>query len=228
MFKIVSVAGLGRRGVASGRFALAVFDVDGTIVDVESSWRYLHERLGTWSVGRVYAQRFHRGEITYEEWAELDASLWRGIPVERLRRLIQEIRYVRGARETIRALREAGVKVALLSAGLTLITERIQREIGVDYAVANELLVEDGVLTGEVRVRVAYGGKTDVLREILRHFKVDAKQCVVVGDDETLIPTFKLAGLAIAFNPRTAEVAKNAHITIKEKDLSRVLSHILG
>mgnify|MGYP000170859600 CR=1 FL=1 len=206
---------------------LVVFDVDGTLLDVDSSWRYLHERLGTWHLGRVYAERFFRGEISYEEWARLDASLWKGLPIQRLRGLIEEIPYVDGALETLRTLKRAGCRVALLSAGLTLATDRICRDTPVDYAVANEVLARNGVVSGEVRVNVRYSEKGKVLREILKRFGVKPSQCAVVGDDETLIPAFKIAGLAIAFNPKTEKVSKNAHITIKTKNLSKTIPHLL-
>jgi len=40
------------------KLRLVVFDVDGTLVKVESSWQHLHEQLGTWDRGRKYAERF--------------------------------------------------------------------------------------------------------------------------------------------------------------------------
>ncbi|HDM26943.1 MAG TPA: HAD family hydrolase, partial [Candidatus Bathyarchaeota archaeon] len=127
----------------------------------------------------------------------------------------------------IKTLKRAGCRIALLSAGVTLATDRICKDAPIDYAVANEILTKNGIISGEVKVNVGYSEKGKILTEMLRKFKVKPSQCAVVGDDETLIPAFKIAGLAIAFNPKTEKVSKNAHITIKTKNLSKTIPHLL-
>jgi len=42
------------------KLRLVVFDVDGTLIKVESSWQHLHEQLGTWDRGRKYAEQFFK------------------------------------------------------------------------------------------------------------------------------------------------------------------------
>jgi phosphoserine phosphatase len=210
------------------KLKLVVFDVDGTLVKVYSSWQHLHEALGTWDRGRRYAEQFFKGAISYEEWARLDASLWRGYPLDKVQRIVGLIPYTEGAREAIDALRNAGFKVVLLSAGLSLITDRIERDIGVDYSLANELIVNKGLLTGGVKVNVPFNGKVEVLHSLLGRFGVSMEECAAVGDDETLIPLFKIVGLGIAFNPRSAKVEKSASVVVKGEDLRMVLPHLLA
>ncbi|MDH5267909.1 MAG: HAD-IB family phosphatase, partial [Candidatus Bathyarchaeota archaeon] len=96
------------------KLKLVVLDVDGTLIRTYSSWQHLHENLGTWEKGRRYAEQFHRGNITYEEWARLDASLWKDLPLQQVQQIIDNIPYVEGAREVITTLRKAGFKVVLL------------------------------------------------------------------------------------------------------------------
>ena len=56
------------------RFRLAVFDVDGTLTRIESCWQFIHERLDTWEKGgKVNAQLYFSGKISYDDWARLDA-----------------------------------------------------------------------------------------------------------------------------------------------------------
>jgi len=208
------------------RLRLIIFDVDGTLIPVRSSWQYLHKKLGTWNRGRKYAQLFFEGRISYEDWARLDASLWRGIPIARVRQIVRRIPYVRGAPSTIRVLKERGYRIVLLSAGLSVITDRISRELGVDGAIANELLVRDGVLTGEVNVQVSFHNKDQALQRLLPRFGVDVKECAAVGDDETMIPLFRRVGLAIAFNPQSPIVERNAHVTVRSENLQDILPHL--
>jgi len=209
------------------RFKLVVFDVDGTLMK-SFSWQYLHEALGTWNGGKKYFEQFFHGEITYEEWACLDAALWRGQPLEKILQIVNGMPYSDGAREVLTSLRGKGFKVVLLSAGLTLVTERIRNEIGVDAALANELIVKNGFLTGEVKVNVSFNNKDEALNSILKKFNAEMKDCIAVGDDETLISLFEKVGLAIAFNPSSENVKKHADIVVKSNDLNDILPHILN
>jgi len=209
------------------RFKLVVFDVDGTLIK-SFSWQCVHEALGTWSRGKKYFEQFFSGDITYEEWARLDAALWRGQPLEKIQRIVDSMPYTEGAREVLTTLRRKGFKVVLLSAGLSLVTEKIHKEIGVDAALANELIVKNGFLTGEVKVNVSFSNKDEALHSILKKFNAEMSDCIAIGDDETLIPLFEKVRLAIAFNPRSENVEKHADIVVKSDDLHDVLPHILN
>ncbi|MFQ6080382.1 MAG: HAD family hydrolase [Candidatus Bathyarchaeia archaeon] len=209
------------------KLRLVVFDVDGTLIRVKSSWQHLHEQLGTWDKGRKYAKQFFQGNITYEDWARLDASLWRGLPLERVQRIVNDIPYTDGARDAITTLKRRGLVVVLLSAGLSIVTDRIRGEIGVDDSLANELVVKDGFLTGEVKVNVSFRNKDEALHRILKKFDVTPDECAAVGDDETLVPLFERVGLGIAFNPRKKVVEKHADVVVKGNDLRQVLPHLL-
>lgn len=211
------------------RLKLAVFDVDGTLTEVESCWRFIHERLGTWlNGGERNAELFFRGEISYDEWARLDVSLWKGTPLSKIRKIVSEIPYRNGVSEVFQFLRGRGVKIVLLSAGLSLIAEQIAKEIGVDDYVANELEVSEGKLTGEVKIRVSIKNKGEVLEKLLEKFGVKPNECVAVGDDPTMIPVFQKVGLSIAFNPQNREVEKWAKITVKGKTLKAILPLIIS
>lgn len=207
---------------------LVVFDVDGTLTKVASSWQFLHEKLGTWDKGRRYAEQFFRGAITYEDWARLDASLWTGLKLETVQKIVDDMPYTDGAREVITTLRSGGLKVVLISAGLSLVTERIEREIGVDDSLANDLKVENGFLTGHVEVNVSVHNKDAVLCRMLEKFDLRMDECAAVGDDETLIPLFEKVGFSIAFNPRSWVVEERADIVVKGGDLREVLPYLLG
>ena len=73
---------------------LVVFDLDGTLTPVDSLWRYLHDAFGTWERGRIAAQRYRKGEISYTEWAEADARCWTGISIDDLSEVLEKIHYL--------------------------------------------------------------------------------------------------------------------------------------
>jgi phosphoserine phosphatase len=202
---------------------LVAFDLDGTLTCVDSIWRYLHEALGTWDRASVYAQRYERGEIDYGEWARLDTALWKGIPIRRLQELVNRIPYVDHAKEVVEILRGEGIKVGVISAGLTILTDRAARELGLDFAWANILKVQGGRLTGEIDVLVTFDGKGSILRSIRKAYGFRASECAAVGDDETDISLFQEAGIRIAFNPKSPRLEALAHATIRGSDLMEVL-----
>jgi len=210
-----------------GKLRLTVFDVDGTLIKVDSIWRFLHEKLGTWTKGKQNAELFFQGRITYEEWAQLDASLWKNQPLRKVQQIVNEIPYVDGAPEAIKTLKKCDVKVVLLSAGLSLLGERIDKELNIDHSLSNELIARNNLLTGEVKVNVSLNNKDKVLNHILQRFNVKPAECCAVGDDESLIPLFKKVALGIAFNPCSEEVENNADVVVKSKDLRDILPHIL-
>jgi phosphoserine phosphatase len=205
---------------------LVVFDIDGTILQ-SFSWQYIHQRLGTWNVAEGYADLFFRKKITYGEWAKLDVALWKGQSLARIREIIKEMPYTEGAKETLATLEAKAIKIYLLSAGLSQVAERIQEETETNGYVANALVVRNGLLTGEVDVNVSFYDKDKLLPHILQEFNVSLDECAAVGDDLTLIPLFKKVALAIAFNPVDEVVSRNAHVTIKKKDLRNILPYVV-
>ncbi len=135
--------------------------------------------------------------------------------------------YTKGAKETLTVLKKQNIKIYLLSAGLTQVAERIQKETGIDGYVANTLIAKDGYLTGRVEVNVSFHSKDEHLPQILKTFDLTPQRCAAVGDDPTLIPLFKKVALAIAFNPTNKNVEKHADITIRSTDLRTVLPYVL-
>jgi phosphoserine phosphatase len=206
---------------------LVVFDVDGTLTSHSSIWWRLHEHFGTEIEGRQFYNQYFAGEITYSEWADLDASLWKGQSVEDVKSVVQATELVPGAKETVARLKEAGIKVAILSGGLDILAEDVARRIGVEYVLTNRLLHSEGKLTGAVETRVGWGEKVQEIRRVCSHFNVSLKETAFVGDGRNDLSVFDTVGLSIAFRPEDDEVAKAAMETVHEDDLTKVLSFIL-
>jgi len=200
-----------------------VFDVDGVLTSIDSIWRFIHERLGSLEAARENARRYYSGEISYEEWARLDTQLWRGVSAEEIASIVESVPIRRGAREAIAELKRMGLVTAAISAGLDVITERVRRELGLDHAFSNRLVVRGGVVTGEVVVDVRADNKGEVLERFCELAGVEPGECAVVGDGEVDVPMFKLAGLSVAFNPRSPEVADSADVAIFSEDLRAVV-----
>jgi phosphoserine phosphatase len=204
---------------------MVVFDLDGTLTQVDSLWRYLHEALGTWERGQISAQRYLNGEISYKMWAEADAQCWAGASLPKVNRLLDGIPYREGAKDVFDELRRRGVKVVILSAGLSLFAEKAAKELGADLAVANQLRTEDGRLTGGIEVKVAVNNKGEMVREIASNFKIRLRDVALVGDRafDLAIPEC----LKIAFMPKDDGARSEAHYVVESTDLRAILQYLM-
>ena len=206
-------------------FKAAIFDLDGTLTDTRSVWQHLHEKFGTWDVGRRTADMYHDGKIGYEEWARLDASCWKSIPLAEVLSALGEIRYTTGASQLVEQLRVHGLRTGIVSAGLSVLVDKAKIDLGVDLAMSNELKVNEGILTGEVVVRVGTSNKPEVIEEAAWLLGAEMGETVVVGDNASDIPGS--AGLRIAFRPLTLHAGSIADVVIDDDDVRAVADHIL-
>jgi phosphoserine phosphatase len=178
------------------------FDCDGTLTEVKSSWQYLHERLGLWDENADEYQRlFREGRIDYHEFCRRDAKLWKGLPESRILGIMEEIEYRQGVREAMATLSTAGILTVILSTGLASLVDRAKRDLGMTYAVANELIMEGGVVTGGVRINVDHDRKDLWVRKILKRFGLERDEAAAVGDGEGDLGMFEEVGLTIGCHP---------------------------
>jgi phosphoserine phosphatase len=199
---------------------LAVLDVDGTLKQAESPYQYIHRHLGLEHEADQNRALALAGQISYGEWLRKDVALWAGQPVERLRGLLAQNPYVAGAPELLRALKEAGVVVALVSAGFTLNTDPIMAEFDLDYALANELdVTEDGYLTGMAVNHVPEGGKAAFVRELSARLNIQQSEILAAGDTRGDLELFAWAGVRVAVAPHSDALRAEAHV-IFERDLA--------
>ena len=208
-------------------FKLVVFDLDGTLTTEKSIWEYIHRVLGTWEDHAEEFQRlFLEGRISYEEFCERDAKVWKGMRVEDLKRITDSVPYHEGAVQLQAFLKTKGLKLAAISSGLSILAERIRNDFGLDFFVANELLVEGGVLTGEVRINVTHDGKGLWVREAMRRFGVDDHEIIAIGDSRGDLQMFALSGFRIAFNSSSPELDKAADLVVKTGNMADIIPRL--
>jgi len=181
---------------------IVFLDCDGTLTPIKSSWEYLHRRLGLWDNNAdAYQRLFRSGAIDYYEFCKRDALLWRGLSLEQVLAIIKEIPFQNGAEVLVGALRRMGVVTAIISTGLSFLVYRIKEVLGVHVAIANELRVENGCLTGSIEIHVEYNKKGEVVNNILSLYGFTKEEACAIGDGEGDEEMFKACGLSIGFRP---------------------------
>ena len=205
---------------------LAIFDLDGTLKQVRDPYVYLHKRLGTWQAAQAFTDKGLTGKLGYEDWLRLDASLWRGVERTAMESIFRQNPYLPGARETVAALKRAGVRVAVVSTGLRIHADQVQSDLGMDSIVANEILFEDGRATGEALAHVPEGGKGPVVSQLQAEFGVTADECLAVGDGSSDIDMFGRVRIGVAVNPSSEQVAAASSLVFEEPDLNPLLAEL--
>ena len=209
----------------NSKIRLVVFDLDGTLTPVDSLWRYLHHELGTWEQGKIAAQKYRRGEISYKEWAQTDAKCWAGTPLSRITSTLERIPYREGVQEVFRSLRERGFKIAIISAGLSIFVDKVAKELGADVALSNVLEEDDGRLTGRINVRVSVNEKRMLVEEVASQLGVELSHVALIGDrafDLSPSECFK-----IAYKPKDDATRREANVVVADNDLSRILHYLV-
>lgn len=203
--------------------------MDGVLIDVLSSWRYIHKRFGTSNRQSVTA--YLNGEIDYAEFMRRDVALWKenGKPVtqETISKILFELPIITGAKECFLFLKKHRIKTAIVSAGLDILADKIAKDLGVDYVFANSVRTDsDGRLTGEGILRVELIHKDKNIKALLRKLSLPVEECAAVGNSCFDIPMFEACGIGIAFNPEDDCVKASADVVIEGKDLRKLIPAI--
>lgn len=208
---------------------LVVFDMDGVLADTESSWVYVHRHFQVNNDHSLNA--YLNGEIDDLEFIRRDIALWMAkepaITEKRIDEILSGVPTIPGAKEAVSALRKRGVRTAIVSAGIDLLSRRIARELGIELELANGLSTDgDGRLSGEGVLRVKLMDKGDAVVEAARALGADLAETVAVGNSRHDVSMFVRSGKGIAFHPMDDFVRENADAVVEKKDLSLILEHI--
>jgi phosphoserine phosphatase len=169
-------------------------------------------------------ERAMRGEIEFEPALRERVALLKGMPVDVVDEVLKKrITATPGGRELVMTMRAHGAWTCLISGGFTLFTSAVAAMIGFQENRANELLVADGKLTGEVREPIlGRAVKLATLVELRESFDLDEIDTLVTGDGANDLGMIEAAGLGVAYHAKPA-VAAAAAARIDHGDLTALL-----
>jgi len=132
---------------------LVCFDMDSTLIEAE----VIDELARAAGVGEQVAEiteRAMQGELDFIQSFEQRVALLKGLSGDVLQGIAEQLPVTEGAERLIRNLKALGYKTAILSGGFNYFGRYLQDKLGIDYVYANELEMEDGVVTGIKRCAV--------------------------------------------------------------------------
>ncbi|HBT83388.1 MAG: phosphoserine phosphatase SerB [Desulfuromonadales bacterium GWD2_61_12] len=205
---------------------LVVMDMDSTLIRIE----VIDELARIAGVGEqvaVITERAMNGELDFQAALRERVALLQGLSAAALEEVYRNIPFTPGAKTLVRILKRLGFRTAVISGGFTFFTERLQAELGLDYAFANELEIVGGAVSGRVCGAIVDGArKADLLEEIATREGITLDQVIAIGDGANDLPMLGKAGLGIAFNAK-ARVREQADYHINQQNLDSIL-YLLG
>jgi phosphoserine phosphatase len=201
---------------------LIIFDVEGVLYDAEYL-PILAEKLGKENEIWEITKKGIQGEINWEQGLKTRIDALKGLDYDTCQSIADDLPIMTGAKEACRVLKAAGWKLMAVSGGFTIMTNRLQKELGLDYVFANELLFKNGKLDG-VKISVD-SNKAKSAKIKIAEWKEDKENITCVVDGANDIKLFDVCELGIAF--RAQDLVKDlATTTLEEKDLSKIIDII--
>jgi len=201
---------------------LAIFDVEGVLYD-EEFLPLLAEKLNKedeiWEITKQGIQ----GKINWEDGLRTRVKALAGLDEKICQEVANSLPIMTGAKEACRVLKAAGWKLMAVSGGFTIMMERLQKELDLDYVYCNELIFKDGKLDG-VKISVD-SDKSKSAKIKIAEWGEQKENIICVVDGANDIKLFDICGLGIAY--RAQDIVKDlATTTLEEKDLSKILDII--
>ena len=205
---------------------LVVFDMDSTLIEAEVI-DLLADAAGAGDKVAEITERAMQGELDFNASFRERLSMLKGLDESVLQDIAEKLPMTEGAERLISNLKALGYRTAILSGGFTYFARHLQNKLGIDYVYANELDIENGKVTGEVRGDIVNGErKAILLKQIAESEGVALDQVIAVGDGANDLPMLSVAGLGIAFRAKPL-VQKNARQSISTLGLDSIL-YLLG
>ena len=208
---------------AGRRKALFLADMDSTMIEQECVDEMADE-LGIKDHIAAITERAMRGEIDFEPALRERVGLLEGLSEAVLDRIfVERITFTPGGKELLATMKTHGTTSVLVSGGFTHFTQKVAGTLGFDANHANQLLVEDGKLTGSVTEPIqGREAKAAHLEAYAKDRGVDLFATMAIGDGANDLGMIELAGLGVAFRAKPA-VQAEADVGINHADLTAAL-----
>ncbi|MBR2512960.1 MAG: phosphoserine phosphatase SerB [Halomonas sp.] len=181
---------------------LVCFDMDSTLIKAEVIDE-LARRHGVGDEVAEVTERAMRGELDFQASFRERMSKLEGLDESVLAGIAAELPLMEGVERLMKNLKHFGYRTAILSGGFTYFVRHLQERLGFDEIHANELLIVNGKVTGEVLEPIVDAErKALLLEQIAQREGFSLAQTIAVGDGANDLKMLAKAGMGIAFRAK--------------------------
>lgn len=189
---------------------LLITDMDSTFINIECIDE-IADHMGIKPQVAAITEAAMRGELDFAGSLTKRVALLNGLNVSALEEVYQQrLRLNPGGETMLAGLKQAGIKLALVSGGFTFFTDKLKARYGLDFTRANNLDITADKLTGRVLGEIIGAEqKAAFLTELCHRLEISPAQVVAMGDGANDLLMMQRAGLSIAYHakPKVQEQA---------------------
>lgn len=128
-----------------------------------------------------------------------------------------------GVANLVKILKSCGWKVAIASGGFSYYADYLQDRLNLDAAVANDLVIQDGKLTGKVQGAIVDANvKARTLNTLASKWFISASQTIAMGDGANDLVMMNAAAFGVALHAKPI-VRQQGDIAIRRGGLDTLL-----
>ena len=216
----------------TGRPKLVVFDMDGTLINGRLI-EVISRKYGIFE--KVVAIQSDKSLEGYKK-TELIAALLKGIKADEIIRAIDSIPIMNNADKIVAWFKKNGYETGIITDSYTIAAKVIAKKLDIGFFAANELILEDGILTGKIKMplgweKIKCSCKISIckryhLNQYSEKYGVSIKDTIAIGDTRGDICMIKQAGLGIAFMPKDPDIVRQSRNIISNPDLNEILNYM--
>lgn len=186
----------------TNKTGLILMDMDATCVQCEC----IDEMAKLAGIGdkvsAVTAQAM-QGHMEFQESFRRRVALFEGKPESIMDTVEENLPIMPGFAELVSKAKSFGWKLAIASGGFTRYVNKLKREFGLDYVIANNIEAIDGIFTGKVLGMIVDSKvKANTLLSLKNEYGIELSETIAVGDGANDLPMISLAGTGIAIHAK--------------------------
>lgn len=186
-------------------YKLIMFDMDGTILKGRAIF-FFAEEIG---FKDKLLKIFNSNREPYEKSIEI-ARFLKDIDSRELLRVFRGIPWQENVRDIARILNRKKITTVIVTDSYQFIADDLKERLDFNYAFANNLIIEQNIVTGEIRLNnntlkrcdngIIYSiCKGQILEQLCDMLDISIEEVIAVGDGKVDIGMIKKAGLGIAY-----------------------------
>jgi len=202
------------------KIKLVVFDMDGTLINDRTIFVFAEKKGFLDDLKKL----IYNNEIEFYKKSKEIAKSLKGMKSNELIKIFREIRLHENVEKVVKELKKRNIKTAIITDSYQFVADDLKKRLGIDYAFANNLIIHDDIVTGELEINnkeliedevnknnIYSVCKSCILEKLCKINNIKINETMAIGDGKVDICMLKKAGIGIAFNA-PEEVKKHADI----------------